>query len=173
MAGRLVQGGLFEADLMSHEREHSIEVELPFLQHVSRGKTPLITPVCVGTQNRDALESAGAILAAALRGEESAGILVSSDMNHYEDEETTKYKDSLALEKVLAEDPEGLLQVCADHRITMCGAGPMALALFCLRELRDGRPASKPAELVMHDTSARAAHDSTHVVGYAGVHIFA
>ena len=60
-----------------------------------------------------------------------------------------------------------------DTLITMCGAGPMALALFCLRELRDGKLASEPAELVMHDTSARAARDTTHVVGYAGVHIFA
>ena len=74
---------------------------------------------------------------------------------------------------MLAEDPEGLLDVCSKHGITMCGAGPMALALFCLRELRDGKPASEPAELAMHDTSARAARDTTHVVGYAGVHIFA
>ena len=67
MASRLTEAGLFEADLLSHEREHSIEVELPFLQHVTGGKTPLITPVCIGTQNPSALESAGSILAAALR----------------------------------------------------------------------------------------------------------
>lgn len=161
----------YGADTLCHMREHAIEVELPLLQYMSQDFD--IVPVCIASQTSADLKAAGLALAEVagdgiLRGD--VGIVVSSDMNHYEDEKTTMAKDNLALEKVLAEDARGLLETCAKNRITMCGAGPMALALYALRSLRLV-PARK-AWLVAHETSGRVAGDFDNVVGYAGARFY-
>ena len=130
-------------------------------------------PVCIASQTNADLKAAGLALAevagdAIVKGE--VGIVVSSDMNHYEDEKTTMAKDNLALEKVLAEDARGLLETCAQNCITMCGAGPMALALHALRAIR--LVPTRKAWLVAHETSGRVAGDFEKVVGYAGVRFY-
>ncbi|MCR5258006.1 MAG: AmmeMemoRadiSam system protein B, partial [Desulfovibrio sp.] len=100
------------------------------------------------------------------------GIIVSSDMNHYESEETTLEKDKIALAQVAAENPGGLLEACRRHHVTMCGCSPMALALWCVQALRrEGEAVPKPA-VVVHDSSGRVSRDHAHVVGYAGCHVF-
>ena len=162
----------FMPDLHSHLGEHSIEVVLPFLQcmppHETPGATRRITPVCVGTMHPQTLQDAGRALADVIseyeRRGEKIGIIVSSDMNHYDDQETTLRKDALALSQALACDPEGLLNMVQREKITMCGAAPLALALFAARALGDPW-----AELCFYDTSATASGDTRRVVGYAGL----
>lgn len=149
-------------DLQSHLGEHSIEVLLPFIQKAV--EDPRIVPVSVGTRNAAFLKRAGAGLAEVLRSNPDAGVVVSSDMNHYESHETTLAKDGLALDKALALDPTGLLDVVDANDITMCGAGPMAMALFAARDL-----GYRGAELVDHTTSGPVSGDFGHTVGYAGV----
>ena len=124
----------------------------------------------MGTAQPAVLRAAGAVLAELLAGRDDAAFVVSSDMNHYEPEKVTCIKDRAALDRVLALDPDGLLEVVSRHSITMCGAAPMALALYALHALRDasGRPLPRAAVL-LHETSARASGDTTHCVGYAGV----
>lgn len=162
-------GGGFEADTASHLGEHSIEVILPFLQGLSGDSLRGIVPVCVGTQSPKILSHAGAALAAILKRPENAdvGLVVSSDMNHYENEKRTLEKDNLALERALAADPDGLLATVAREKISMCGAGPLALALYAARAL-----GGASVELVAHDTSASASGDASHTVGYAGLRIY-
>ena len=159
----------FAADPLAHMGEHSLEVLLPFLQCLP-GTESVIVPVCVGTARPAVLRAAGAALAELLAGRDDAAFVVSSDMNHYEPEKVTRVKDRVALDRVLALDPDGLLEVVARHSITMCGASPVALALYALHALRDatGRPLPQAA-LLLHETSARASGDATHCVGYAGV----
>ncbi|MDO5536841.1 MAG: AmmeMemoRadiSam system protein B [Desulfovibrionaceae bacterium] len=175
LAESLCARGLFAKDTRSHLREHSLEVELPLLQRMAPDSPPSIVPVCVGTQDPRALAMAGGILAdvcgQGIR-DGSTGILISSDMNHYEDEETTMAKDERALECVLAQEPGALLERCRRERITMCGCGPMALALFCLRALRGTSGPSAPARLVCHTTSGKAFGDYARVVGYASVRVY-
>ncbi len=175
LAGRLCDRDLFARDTASHAREHSLEVLLPFVQRLDPDRVPAVVPVCVGTQNPRVLALAGAVLAAEIgRGLEdgTVGILVSSDMNHYEDEATTLAKDARALDCVLGEDPDALLDRCRRERITMCGCGPMAMALHCLRALRGGRLPARPARLLGHTTSGQASGDFEHVVGYAAVRLY-
>lgn len=163
-----IQDSPFSFDTLAHLREHSIEVILPFL-YLARSEpdTLRIVPVCVGTQQPAILEKAGLILASVLAEQPGTGLIISSDMNHFENEEITCKKDSLAIEQILASDPRGLLEVVAKNRITMCGAGPMALALFCAARL--GR---LDAKLVCHDTSAKISGDKTNTVGYAGLRFY-
>ena len=168
--------GGFLPDELSHLAEHSTEVILPFLQslpcrHTGEDGSPVprtIAPVCVGTRRPDALRAAGLALADVIqdfnaRGQD-VGIIVSSDLNHYQDQEQTLHKDALALTQVLSCDPEGLLAVVEREGITMCGVGPLALALFAARAL--GNPW---AELCLYDTSAAASGDTSRVVGYASL----
>ena len=124
LAASLCGKGGFAPDLHSHLGEHSIEVLLPFLQCVPPqglpGATRRITPVCVGTMQHKILQDAGLALAEVIRQYENRGerigIIVSSDMNHYEDQETTMRKDAFALSQALACDPEGLLSMGRSSR---------------------------------------------------------
>lgn len=163
----LASSPLFQADVQAHLGEHSIEVILPFLQTADPGLE--IVPICVGTQNPKALAAAGQALASVLKEPQNkgCGIVVSSDMNHYEDQETTLKKDDDAIKAALAADPDLLLKTARDEKITMCGAAPMALALYAAKDLGGAE-----VELIAHDTSAKAAGDYSHVVGYAGLRMF-
>ena len=169
LAGALTTaGGGFSPDTHAHLGEHSIEVVLPFLQLAARGPFAVV-PVCVGTRHPGALARAGEALASVLARPENAdvGVVVSSDMNHYEDVRRTEQKDALALERALAADPDGLLRVVEEADISMCGAAPLAIALHAARRLGEVR-----VELAAHDTSATASGDTQHVVGYAGLRLY-
>ena len=173
LAGDLITaGGGFAPDVQSHLGEHSIEVLLPFLQAAQAGsgdEALAVVPVCVGTRHPGALARAGEALASVLALPENAdvGVVVSSDMNHYEDVRRTEQKDALALERALAADADGLLRVVEEGGISMCGAAPLALALHAARRLGQVR-----VELAAHDTSATASGDTQHVVGYAGLRLY-
>lgn len=167
LAGEIIDShGGFEADTLSHLGEHSIEVLLPFLQEQT--KNPKIVPICVGTQHPHVLAKAASALAEVLKKKQNAdvGIVVSSDMNHYENQQNTIAKDELALDRACAADPEGLLKVVAQNNITMCGAGPLALALYAARDL-----GGASVEVVAHETSGETSGDFDHTVGYAGLRI--
>lgn len=163
----LAQGGGFEPDYRAHMGEHSIEVLLPFLLELAEGTS--IVPICVGTQNPEVLGVAGHALAKALKLPRNAGtgIIVSSDMNHYENEVKTLAKDELALAQVCAASPEGLLRVVNMEKISMCGAGAMALALYAARDLGGAE-----VEVVAHETSGKASGDFNRTVGYAGLRLY-
>lgn len=156
----------FQADLQAHAREHSIETLLPFLKIAAPGAE--IVPITIGVQNLQALKRAASGLASVLSRPENhdVGLVISSDMNHYENAELTLKKDELALEEIRGMNPERLLAAVAANRISMCGAAPMALALLAARQMGDYE-----AEVCAHDTSGAASGDYEHVVGYAGVKI--
>ena len=166
IAEDLVNSGTgFAADESAHLGEHSIEVLLPFLQEQTKDLS--IVPVCVGTQNPAFLAKAGQGLADVLKRHVNCGIIISSDMNHYEDERTTIKKDEEALERAVAADPDGLLNIVKKDGISMCGAAPLALALYAARDLGGVR-----VELVAHTTSGRVSGDFDHTVGYAGLRLY-
>ena len=166
LADNLVNSGTgFAADDSAHLGEHSIEVLLPFLQEQTKGLK--IVPVCVGTRNPGILAKGAKGLARVLKENPDAGLIVSSDMNHYEDENTTIKKDEEALAKALQADPEGLLNVVEKKDISMCGAAPLALALYAARDL-----GGVNAELVAHTTSGKVSGDYEHTVGYAGLRLY-
>ena len=183
LAAGLCEGPtVFEADTHAHLREHALEVILPFLQ-VHQPEPFRIVPICVGTRQRDVLHQAGRDLARLLAGRllpkpsgESGGdmpqvaLVVSSDMNHYEDQHRTLQKDDMALRHALAGDADGLLHVTQREGISMCGAAPLALALYALRQLTGKTPPL--AEQTLHDTSGSISGDMEHVVGYAGLRFF-
>lgn len=167
LANEILAAGMFEPDTLAHLGEHSIEVILPFLQ-MQTAKLSIV-PICIGTQNPQILAQAGKILASVLKEAQNqdCGMVVSSDMNHYENEKITLIKDEHALKAALEADPDKLLKTVHNEKISMCGAGPMALALYTAKNL-----GKVEVEFVAHDTSGKASGDFEHVVGYAGLRLY-
>jgi AmmeMemoRadiSam system protein B len=159
----LQHGPYLQSDRIAHQQEHSLEVQLPFIQYLRPDVT--ISALCLGHGDYAALHEIGIGIAAALReyGEDVL-IVASSDMTHYESVDSVRHKDQLALERVLAMDGAGLLEVCQSRSISMCGVTPAVVMLEAARE----SGASK-AELVAYGTSGDVTGDNRDVVGYAGV----
>jgi len=95
---------------------------------------------------------------------ESVLLLTTSDLNHYEDDRTTRVKDRKAIDRLLALDARGLYDTCRNEEISMCGLGPAVAMLTALDAL--GR---KESELVKYATSADVSGELSQVVGYAGM----
>ena len=157
-----VAGRLLHEDSVAHEREHSLEVQLPFLQLLDPGFT--FVPIALGTIHFEQLVSIGESLGKILAAEPGVLLLTTSDFNHYEDDATTRKKDRLAIEQILSLDPRGLFDVCRKEKISMCGLGPTVAMLSALKITGSNRP-----ELVKYATSADVSGDTSSVVGYAGM----
>jgi AmmeMemoRadiSam system protein B len=154
---------LLKEDLIAHEREHSLEVQLPFLQ-VLQPEAQFV-PIALGAIQWADLEAVGnAIGGIVVAAKEEVLLLTTSDLNHYEDEATTQKKDTLAITQLAAMKPRGLFDVCRAESISMCGLGPAVAMLFALKKMGTTR-----AEVVMHATSATVSGDYRRVVGYAGL----
>lgn len=152
-----------QEDSVAHSREHSLEVEIPFLQVLDPGFT--FVPLAVGTLRFADLQELGMGLARVLQeSPEEILIVTSSDMNHYEDDETTRPKDQKAIEKLQALDAQGLHQVCREERISMCGLGPAVAMLTAMKKI-----GAKGGEVVRYATSGDISGDRDAVVGYAGM----
>jgi MEMO1 family protein len=154
---------LLSEDASAHAREHSLEVQLPFLQRLLPDFT--FVPICLGAHRYDYAEEIGEAIADAIRDADSPiGILASSDLNHYEDQATTLKKDQAAIDQILARNPEQLWRVVDDRDISMCGFIPTTTMLIAANEL-----GASNARLVKHATSGDINGDYSQVVGYASV----
>ena len=152
-----------EEDYQAHSHEHSLEVVLPFV-HALQPQAQIV-PICVAEPDPNLLLQVGRKLGSMLQGwSKPVSIVVSSDMSHFLPQEQARIQDNLALEAILALDPQRLYQVVRENRISMCGVLPMTLGLATAQELGCSR-----AELVQYATSADKTGDYRQVVGYAGV----
>jgi AmmeMemoRadiSam system protein B len=150
-------------DSVAHANEHSLEVQLPFLQVLVPGFS--FVPIALGTIDFEALQGIGQGIGRLIRAsDEEVLLLATSDLNHYEEDVTTRRKDAKAIAQLEALDARGLYEVCHRHSISMCGLGPAIAMLTALVAL--GR---KPAETVKYATSAEVSGDYGRVVGYAGM----
>jgi AmmeMemoRadiSam system protein B len=154
---------LVHQDTLAHRFEHSLEVQIPFLQALCPDFT--CSALCLGHGDYGVLKEIGEGIAAAIReyGEDVL-IVASSDMTHYESAASAHRKDDLALERVLAFDPQGLLRVCRSEMISMCGAVAAAVMLVAAVEL-----GATQAEVLAYGTSGDVTGDNRQVVGYAAV----
>jgi AmmeMemoRadiSam system protein B len=164
LAAALVKAcSLLREDSVAHNAEHSLEVQLPFLQVLAPGFT--FVPIALGTVRYEDLVHVGEAIARVLASlHEDVLLLTTSDLNHYEDDATTRVKDRKAIDRLLALDPRGLYDTCGRESISMCGLGPAVAMLTALNAL-----GVKKSELVKYATSADVSGDRSAVVGYAGM----
>ncbi|HJQ40694.1 MAG TPA: AmmeMemoRadiSam system protein B [Thermoanaerobaculia bacterium] len=155
---------LLSEDWRAHAREHSLEVQLPFLQRTLGDFT--FVPICLGAHRFDYAEEIGHAIADVIREERDVAILASSDLNHYEDQQTTLRKDQLAIDQVLARNPRELWRVVDEYDVSMCGFIPTTTMLIAANEL-----GASDARLIKHATSGDINGDYSHVVGYAAISV--
>jgi len=157
---------LLREDAEAHRGEHSLEVQLPFLQR--RTADFRFVPIALGTDRFDALAELGRAIAAVVQAsttkQDSILIVASSDMNHYESDAATRVKDRKAIDRILTLDARGLYDTVRHERISMCGYGPTTTMLTAALALGASR-----AELVRYATSGDVSGDYERVVGYAGI----
>jgi len=150
-------------DDTAHLQEHSLEVQVPFLQYLQPNLS--IVPIVVSHISYDDCQRAAHDLAQAITAFGRPVLLVAStDMTHYEPRASAGAKDRLALERILALDPRGLYETVLGNRISMCGIMPTTITLLAAMELGAGR-----AELVRYADSGEVSGDTAQVVGYAGL----
>ncbi|MDE1860330.1 MAG: AmmeMemoRadiSam system protein B [Candidatus Micrarchaeota archaeon] len=150
----------------AHAREHSIEVELPFLQRVV--KNPRCCFICMGDQGYEAAKMlCKAITDAAVELKRNIVIIASSDFNHYESAEVAKGKDMPAIGALRSLDTEKFNELIDRLGDTACGHGPITVAAMYAKANR-----ARIGKLMKYATSGDANGDYDSVVAYASI-IFA
>jgi len=154
---------LLREDSVAHSSEHSLEVQLPFLQ-VLRPEFTFV-PVALGGVRIEDLVAVGEGIGRVLADSAEEILLVTtSDLNHYENDAATRVKDRKAIDRILALDARGLYDTCRNEAISMCGLGPTVVMLTALQSVGATQP-----ELLRYATSGDVSGDLSAVVGYAGM----
>jgi len=153
---------LVRFDDKAHQREHSLEVQLPFLQY-SYGESFKIVPICMMEQDQSIASKLGEVLSQVLGGKNSL-IIASTDFTHYQPKDIAERQDKKALTAILSLSPGNLNHAVSRYRISMCGLGPVMAMLTAASLL-----GAKTARLLKYATSGDISGDYEAVVGYASV----
>lgn len=171
VSGRIIKHSKYaEADDIAHSREHSIEVQLPFLQYIGGDKTRIVPIALANYSKTDSLalvDDLGGAIAEAVSNT-SAVIIASTDFTHYESRAAAQAKDAKAIEAILRLDPQGLINIVHDEAITMCGALGTAIMLEACKRL-----GATSARKLTYYTSGDVSGDMESVVGYGAIACFA
>ncbi|RLF59497.1 MAG: AmmeMemoRadiSam system protein B [Thermoplasmata archaeon] len=142
----------------AHLYEHSIEVQLPFLQYIY-GKFKFI-PICLRRQDIQICKK----LAECIAMLDDTLILASSDFSHYVSEEYARTFDFKAIDQILSLDEDNFMRVVEKYQISICGYGAIATCIAAVKKL-----GAKKAELLKYGTSGDITGDKFQVVAYAGI----
>lgn len=143
----------------SHSGEHSLEVQIPILQHMLQDKFSII-PVLMGNQEK---KEAMRMVKTLDQLDFDTPLLVSSDLNHYENLNTTIRKDSLIIDSITSLDVNRFYKTLEKEHVSACGFGPIAV-LMEYTKMKGGS-----IELLDHSTSYHFSRDMDSVVGYASL----
>lgn len=158
-----IAGGLgIGFDEVAHAGEHSIEVQLPFLQHLHGGDFRLVA-ITIAAHDFGVLKQLGEVLHRSAGGADAA-FVASSDFTHYERDEITRRKDAEAIRLVEKMDAGGFHRLVLERRLSICGFAPICAVMECCR--LEGIKAGK---LLKYDTSASATGETGNTVGYASI----
>ncbi|HEC94831.1 MAG TPA: MEMO1 family protein [Thermoplasmatales archaeon] len=175
----LLAGGIIDLDENAHRYEHSIEVQLPFLQYIAKKKTFSIVPICMAMQDYETSLDVGKALAEVIKQYKKRTVIIaSSDFSHvgfnYHQtpptskrvDEYAKEQDTLAIKEILRLDPKGLIEKVYSNNISMCGYGCVAAMLVAATGL-----GADKATLLKYGTSYEVMPSSS-CVGYGAVAVY-
>ncbi len=149
--------GWVDEDPSAHQHEHSIEVQIPFIQYFS--KKVKFLPICMAFQDFETARELGARLRRACEGRDVI-VLASSDFSHYVPPHFAEKQDRAVIEKILALDAQGVEATVVGKDVSMCGFGPVMAMLEAV--------GGKSAQLLKYATSGDV-QPMSEVVGYAGI----
>ncbi|HKM59838.1 MAG TPA: AmmeMemoRadiSam system protein B [Candidatus Bathyarchaeia archaeon] len=154
--------GVIDVDELAHRYEHSIEVQLPFLQFLY-GNAFKIVPICFLMQDYDSAVEVGRALVEVLDATNTV-VIASSDMTHYEPAKTAAAKDQAALKAVTDMDAKRFYETVETQNITACGYAPITALITYAKGVN-----AKEAKLLSYHNSGDITGDYSSVVGYAAV----
>jgi AmmeMemoRadiSam system protein B len=158
----LSASNLIDVDDSAHAFEHSIEVQLPFLQFLY-GSAFKFVPICFLMQDLQSSREVGLAVAQALEGK-NAVVIASTDMTHYEPQRSAEKKDKAAIEAILKLDEAQLYSTIEAYNLSMCGYGPTIAATTAAKAL-----GARESRLLCYKTSGDITGDFSAVVGYASI----
>lgn len=154
---------IIDPDDAAHKYEHSIEVQLPFLQHMFHDFK--IVPVCLGMQDEETAIEVGQEIAEAVRkADKRCVIIASSDFTHFKPDNVARDDDAYCIKAILDLDVPEFYRRLFERTASVCGYGPIAAMLTATKEL-----GARNAALLKYSTSGDTTGDFTSVVGYAGI----
>jgi len=170
---------IIDNDENAHRYEHSIEVQIPFLQFCAKETKFDFIPLSMNMQDYETAKEVGEIIADTIKeSDRKVVIIASSDFSHvgfnYSSmppkgsrvDEYAKKQDKMAIDKIIKMQPEELIKTVYENNITMCGYGPIAAMLTAAKKLG----ASK-AELLKYGTSYEV-HPNSSCVGYGAIAVY-
>jgi AmmeMemoRadiSam system protein B len=149
---------------IANDPEHSLEIELPFLQRALASKWKLL-PVMVRAQEAQVSRSLGKAIARVLQGR-NAVLVASTDLSHYYNQQTALALDRAMLAQIESFDPEGAFDTERSSKGFACGLGALTAVLWAAREL-----GADKVEVLRHATSGDVTGDYAAVVGYGAAAI--
>jgi len=158
----LRESRIIDVDDRAHAYEHSIELQLPFLQYLY-GSAFKFVPICFLMQDLESSREVGEAVAKALSGK-NALVIASTDMTHYEPQESAERKDKIAINAAIKMDEEQYYSAVESYAISTCGYGPTIAAITAAKALD-----AKKAQLLCYKTSGDITGDFSAVVGYASM----
>jgi AmmeMemoRadiSam system protein B len=150
--------GVVQVRPVPHAREHSLEMQLPFLARLAPGLP--IVPLVVGHQTSAVASALGDALATALRGRKAL-LVASSDLSHYQDSQTAATLDAVVVDCVAQFDDEGLQRALDARPDHACGGGPMVAVMRAAR-----LAGARDAVVLNYADSGDVSGDKSAVVGY-------
>ncbi len=154
---------IIDVDEKAHKHEHSIEVQLPFLQY--RFNEFSIVCICLGMQDEETAIDVGMEIAEAARKvNKKIIVLASSDFSHYEPDKKARENDGYYIRSILDMDIHGFYRKLNERSASVCGYGAIAAMLSATKSL-----GAKKAALLKYSTSGDVTGDLSAVVGYAGI----
>lgn len=156
----------FEEDEDAHKFEHSIEVQLPFLQMLRKDFS--FVPITIRSVDKNIYqELAESISKVISQLDKSVVIVASSDMTHYEPETVAKDKDYKVIQKILSLNAESIFNTVKSERVSMCGYMPVTIMVASCKKM-----GAKETKLIKYQTSGDITGDKSSVVGYAGIVVY-
>lgn len=154
---------IIDTDETAHKYEHSLEVQLPFLQHMFSDFC--IVPICMGMQDEETAQEVGMELAEAVhKVNKKVVIIASSDFSHYKKDKVAREDDAYFINSILEMDIPGFYRKLYERNASVCGYGPIAAMLTASKAL-----GAKKGTLLKYSTSGDTTGDFDAVVGYAGI----
>jgi len=146
----------------AHRLEHSLEVQLPFLQRIYGDSVPFL-PISLVFQDMDTAKSLSVALSKLLKGRRAV-LVASSDFTHYEPAQAARRKDTALIQQILKTDLEGFYSTLDSLGVTACGFGAIATVMETAKSLGLSKP-----ELLKYATSGDTTGDNVQVVGYGAL----
>jgi len=167
LAGSILKNAkILQEDINAHIYEHSLEVQVPFLQYF-QPKLRIVPIAIGGGKVTEFNETADALSKCIKEYDKDVLIVASSDMTHYERQESAERKDGLVIDAILKLAEEKMLRRIKKYSVSMCGYAPVSIMLTAVKSL-----GAKQAKLLKYMTSGDTTGDYNAVVGYAGIAVW-